>query len=122
MKKLSTQDYWEGLYTENGIVESEKRGARSFLRKIVPASVFDIYRRIRNEFNSHDYSLFIERDIIIPSFLPPTKNCTLKYLEIGSAPGGKLVEVSKRYSYEVFGIEYSKSGAEFNKRYSRRMA
>ncbi len=38
-----------------------------------------------------------------------------KVLEIGSAPGYHLVKLNKRFGFEPYGVEYSKSGVYLNK-------
>ncbi|MDI6645225.1 MAG: methyltransferase domain-containing protein [Methanobacteriaceae archaeon] len=88
IKKLSTKKHWDTNYQEQ--LES-----KSYLKN--------------RRFLSYSEVIFWE---IAEKYLPKGK---FKILEVGSAPGVKLVEFHKKMGYEPYGIEYSSHGCELNK-------
>ncbi|MDD3804008.1 MAG: class I SAM-dependent methyltransferase [bacterium] len=102
MKKLTERKYWEKKYqSENG------KMTLSAYESSLPAS-------IGNLFVPYVHSKQLE--IIL-------KNVSLKpksrIVEIGSAPGYFITELATLLKAVPFGIEYSKSGAEMNRKIFR---
>lgn len=105
MNVLSDKSYWDSIHNQ----QSSERGG-SFLwnkfkflaKKILGPKCLCYYS---------DYLLW---DVILPTYLPKQKG--LKVLEIGSAPGETLVKLKQKFDYAPYGVEYSESGVELNRR------
>lgn len=59
------------------------------------------------------YSDYLLWEIIYKKFLPHGGG--LKLVEIGCAPGYKLLKFKERFDYDIYGIEYSQEGVRRNK-------
>jgi len=108
MTKLTEKQYWEEQYTscDSGlIVEEKKYGIKSVIKKLIGQKIMSL-------FSSYDEWLLWEG--ILPKYLD-RKNPKLKVLEIGSAPGDFLVRIKKEFGSDVFGVEYTSSGANVNR-------
>jgi SAM-dependent methyltransferase len=100
--RLSTKEHWEEKYE---LHSARKSNQNSWLKRILG-------RRGKDYFRSYDdYLLW---DVLYPKFMPKTKNS--KVLEVRNAPGGYLVRLSKTFGFVPYGVEYSESGAELNRR------
>ncbi len=88
VKKLSTKKHWDTDY--------EKQLENKFYLK-------------KRRFLSYSEMIFWK---IIENYLPKGP---LEILEVGSAPGIKLIEFNRKMGYVPFGIEYSKHGCELNR-------
>jgi len=114
MKKLlDDENFWE-LYWDFRIDEYD--------RKIIEDDEKDFPKFIRNRSlikkllgywsrNYHDYILW---EVIYKKFMPKTKGA--KILEIGSAPGGHLVRLSKKWGFVPYGVEHSERGVDLNRK------
>ncbi len=60
-----------------------------------------------------DYSEYILWNVIYEKHMPRTKGT--KVLEVGSAPGYHLIELSKRFGFDPYGVEYSRTGVDLNR-------
>jgi len=60
------------------------------------------------------YADYLLWDVIYKKFMPKIKGA--KVLEVGSAPGNNLVRLSKRFGFIPYGVEYSESGVEINRK------
>lgn len=88
VKKLSTNEHWDNDYQEQ--LEN-----KAYLKK--------------RKFTSYSEMIFWK---ITESYLPKGNS---KILEVGSAPGIKLIEFNKEMSYEPYGMDYSFHGCELNR-------
>ena len=96
---LSNKGYWEDIYRRRKGVMS-RTSDRLF--NWLDSETFDAML---------DYSDYQLWEIIFKKHLPAPDN-TLCAIEVGCAPGEFLVKLNKKYSYQVFGVEYAASGVE----------
>jgi SAM-dependent methyltransferase len=61
-----------------------------------------------------DYRDYLLWDVTYPQFLVAGKGA--KVLEVGSAPGHHLIRLRDVFGFEPYGVEYSPSGAELNRK------
>ena len=107
--ELTTEKYWDNLY-ENKKVNDAKDSTISHKK---------IRVMVKKIFGKKLFNYLIEpyRDYlfwrICKKFLPKVKG--LKILEVGSAPGTRLVEFHQIFGYQPYGVEYSKMGADLNR-------
>ena len=105
MKALSDKQYWDSVHSQQG---SD--------RKEVPLRnrLKDLARKILGQRSLRYYSDYLFWDVILPRYLPRQEG--LKALEIGSAPGDMLVRLKETFGFVPYGVEYSKEGAELNRK------
>ncbi|MDD4893799.1 MAG: class I SAM-dependent methyltransferase [Candidatus Omnitrophica bacterium] len=108
MDRLTTEEYWNAIHEKQLL----KWGKPPFLQK-VKILVRKILGDKALEY-MRSYSDYLLWDVMYEKYLPKVRG--LKVLEIGSAPGYRLVKLSQRFDYIPYGIEYSNSGAELNRR------
>jgi SAM-dependent methyltransferase len=60
------------------------------------------------------YSEYEFWNVLLPRWIVPDSQKSV--LEVGSAPGGHLVEFHRLFGYRPFGVEYTESGVESNRR------
>ena len=101
MNRLSHKDFWDGLYVP--AVEAGHAPTAGRLRHLLGTTP-QLGNYCRN---------LLWRDLY-PRYLP--RRAGAKILEVGSAPGVHLAAVAKAFGYEPFGVEYTPSGVEANRR------
>ncbi len=100
--------YWNFRLTDydTRVVEGERQGdSPAAKQKSFAGRLREYWGR-----NYHDYLLW---EVLYKRFMPSTKGA--KVLEVGSAPGGHLVRLSKRFGFTPYGIEHSKRWVELNR-------
>ncbi|MCP4580771.1 MAG: class I SAM-dependent methyltransferase [candidate division Zixibacteria bacterium] len=101
-EKLTEERYWDSRYKRASGKESSASG------KSFKARLFDRYfSKIKNGYPS--YLLF---NVFCKKYFPEDQQ---KIIEIGSAPGKNLVNLSKIFDYIPYGVEYTESGVEANR-------
>lgn len=90
---MTSKAYWNYLYGGSGSASLKKRRF-GFLRTVC-------------------YSERILWDNIFKKYLPKAKG--LKILEVGSAPGGRLIKFHQLFGYIPYGVEYAKNGVRLNR-------
>ncbi|GAX62987.1 SAM-dependent methyltransferase [Candidatus Scalindua japonica] len=100
MKRLTKINHWDNVHTDN---------KNHFLQNIGDKLNETKY------FKSYTFSAF---DRLCRKYLPNLFN--LKILEVGSAPGRRLLYMHKIFEYEPYGVEYSADGVNSNKEYFRK--
>ena len=107
VRSLVDGSYWQGVNAASaGQDERQATGILSRLRSAVG--------RLGERGVFRNYSDYLVWDVLLRKFLP--SGTGLKALEIGSAPGGHLVRLHDTFGFDVFGIEYTESGVEVNRR------
>ena len=94
MQRLTTKEYWDSLYA-GAKAKMPKPKRLRFLRTIC-------------------YSERILWNNIFKKYLPKEKS--LKILEVGSAPGDRLIKLHQLFGYTPYGVEYTKNGANLNRK------
>ncbi|MGA2092862.1 MAG: class I SAM-dependent methyltransferase [Sedimentisphaerales bacterium] len=105
MNELSNKNYWDSVHDQQASeeqAEPQRHGLKLIATKLLGE------RCLRY------YSEYLLWDVILPKYLPNKKG--LKIIEIGSAPGEMLVRLNKSFGYIPYGVEYSESGVELNKK------
>lgn len=107
MTKLSENEYWDSIFSEKKTQFSKQcgTGRKSILKRLLGPVGAEV---------SRSYYSFLLWNSLFPKYLPAGEG--LKVIEIGSAPGNFLVEMSRRLGYEPYGIEYTENGADLNRR------
>ncbi|MFQ6034778.1 MAG: class I SAM-dependent methyltransferase [Sedimentisphaerales bacterium] len=105
MGQLTEKQYWDSIHKAK--VAKRKRYFVKRNLKILATRLFE------NEF-VRCYADYLLWDIIYKEYLPKTKGA--KILEVGSAPGNNLVRLSQRFGFIPYGVEYSESGVELNRK------
>ena len=116
--ELSDRGYWDFTHdTENEFWERKNdlrksTGTEGFTDRIKILIKAMLGSKILEYMRSYDdYLLW---NVIYKKYLPNTRGA--RVLEVGSAPGDYLVRLSKTFHCIPFGIEYSNSGVELNRR------
>ena len=103
MNRLTDRTYWDGHYRDSSA------GSASWRRKmagLLPRSVVRWFL---------PYDDFLLWDVVFASAFADLP-VGARVLEVGSAPGSLLVRFSRRFKTIPYGVEYTKSGAEMNRR------
>jgi len=108
MGRLTNKRFWDKLYDEHKKLENDKNFKRYTFRNLVKFVFGEEMLKYTESYA--DYFLW---EKIYKKFIP--KNKKMKVLEVGSAPGHFLVNLYKRFGYEPYGVEYSKSGVKINR-------
>lgn len=95
MDNLTNKQYWDDFYKN-----LKKSDGKSFFQKYFPQP------KVAN------YSNYLLWNDILSRYLPKERG--LKILEIGSAPGGYLINFHKKFSYLPYGVENSDEGYKIN--------
>ena len=112
MKRLTNITFWENAYRKNTNEKSKHLFTGRGLKKFIPGSALKALSNVRNKFRE-DFSNILLWDILLPRFLFKEKN--IKIIEIGSAPGTNLIYLKKKYSFDVYGVEYTDEGYNLNR-------
>jgi len=105
MVALTPKKYWDSIYESKAFLTQHhplKKNLRILINKLV-----------ENEY-MRSYADYLLWDVIYKKYMPKTKG--LKVLEIGSAPGNNLVKLSQTFGFVPYGVEYSESGVELNRK------
>ena len=107
MKPLVAAGYWQGVNgaaVGPGVPASPGAapGLRAAVARLLDRGIF------------HNYADYLIWDVLLPRYLP--SGARVAALEIGSAPGGHLVRLHRRFGFDVYGVEYTESGVEANRR------
>jgi len=94
MNKLSTEKYWDQIYSpkRSGFSVPFKSALRRFMR---------------------DYPNYLIWEKLLPDLMTTMRG--RRVLEIGCAPGGYLVAFFKRFGMTPYGIEYSSAGCKLTR-------
>jgi SAM-dependent methyltransferase len=109
---LAPKSYWDLVY--NGRSEYEA-ASKSLSWRLLDRLPSDSARRFVADFvQTGGYPEYLIRKVLIEPHLP--KRTDWKLIEVGSAPGLRLVEMNRRLGYIPYGVEYSAPGVEINRR------
>ena len=107
MARLTDEEFWDESY------KASLENSPSFTKpKLLLWATKLLGQRIVAYTRSYDDYLLWE--VIYKSYLPEIAGA--KALEIGSAPGDYLVRLNQEFGVIPYGIEYTESGAELNRR------
>lgn len=111
MSKLTNNKYWDTIYESQNtsVKEVSKTDHRNKLEKKLEKI---IGKRFASYF--HNYSDYYFWDVILVKHLKYDKN--IKALEVGSAPGTFMIRLHKTFGFIPYGVEYTKTGVELNRR------
>lgn len=98
-ERLTEESYWNGLYSAAPVVpqSNDENRPKGFLSRFTKAAF--------SEWNFWH--------VLLPRYLAVDPN--RKVLEVGSAPGGNLIQFKNKFQYQPFGVEYTKNGADSNR-------
>lgn len=102
-KKLTEKDYWE-VDAKSGTETVRTQTRTGFKARLIDR----YFGKIRD-----GYVKYLLYDVQCGKYLPEGK---LKVLEVGSSPGNELLYMQRRFGYIPYGVEYTESGAELNRR------
>jgi SAM-dependent methyltransferase len=105
MNELSDKKYWDSVHDHQAL-DSKISPKREILKLSA--------KKILGEKCLRYYSDYLLWDVILPKYLPHDKG--LKVIEIGSAPGETLVRLKDSFGFIPYGVEYSESGVELNRK------
>ncbi|MBK9303563.1 MAG: methyltransferase domain-containing protein [bacterium] len=107
MSKLTDKNYWDHFHEEICVPKTAavERTDKSLARRLLGKRLYS-YRSSYTEYRLYE--------VILKKFLP--RQPGLKVVELGSAPGGYLVELHRRFGYDPYGIEYSEVGVANNRK------
>ena len=109
---LSSKSYWDSVHSGR----SEGRAiTKSLWRSLLDRLPFVSARNFLVNFvRTGGYPEYlISKDLIEPYF---PRRADWNLLEVGSAPGWRLVEMNRQLGYTPYGVEYSSPGLEINRR------
>jgi 2-polyprenyl-3-methyl-5-hydroxy-6-metoxy-1,4-benzoquinol methylase len=105
--QLTSKQHWDHVWEE---ASGEWAGTSPGRRKSTARRLLgDRIVSFKNAYN--DYLLW---NVHLPRYL--VRQPGLKVIEVGSAPGLRLVRFRDRFGYTPYGVEYSNSGVELNRR------
>lgn len=109
---LAPKSYWDMVYAERSENEAASKSLSWRLLDRLPSASA---RRFLADFvRTGGYPEYLIRKVLIDPHLP--RKTDWKLLEVGSAPGFRLVEMNRRLDYIPYGVEYSAPGVEINRR------
>jgi len=115
-KRLTEPDYWDVIHlagraskpraqhTQQAVASPVGRRLKSQIKRVLGKRVLELLR---------SYEDFLLWDVILPRYL--SQRAGAKVVEIGSAPGNRLVRLKQRFGLIPYGIDYSRVGAELNR-------
>lgn len=104
MGKLTEKQYWDSIHKAKAV----KRKRHSWKDNLKSLTKLLEDKFIRT------YADYLLWDVIYKKYMPKTKKA--KVLEVGSAPGDNLVRLSQTFDFIPYGVEYTGSGVELNRR------
>lgn len=105
MAELTRKEHWDSIYKSKDSGDKQrslKKGLRTFIEKLLEAKYIGTYA---------DYLLW---EVICQRYVPKREGA--KVLEVGSAPGGNLIRMGRRFGFIPYGVEYSDKGVEINRK------
>jgi 2-polyprenyl-3-methyl-5-hydroxy-6-metoxy-1,4-benzoquinol methylase len=105
MNELSDKNYWDSVHNHQAL-DSKISPSRKKMTLLA--------KKILGERCLRYYSDYLLWDVILPKHLPQKKG--LKVLEVGSAPGNTLIRLKEAFGFVPYGVEYSESGVELNRK------
>ena len=115
-KRLTEQDYWD-------VIHRAGRASQPRAQRTQQAVASPVGRRLKSQIKSvlgkrllerlRNYEDFLLWDVILPRYLSRREGD--KVVEIGSAPGNRLVRLKQRFGLAPYGIDYSRVGVEVNR-------
>lgn len=110
MRDLTTKQHWDRVWGDPSGAADRRTVSpfRRTLRRLLGPRVLALKNAYNNE--------HLWRDLY-PRILPQDPACSV--IEIGSAPGLRLLEFRARRGYMPYGVEYSEVGVETNRRLFR---
>jgi len=103
--RLTQKEYWDSIHKAK-VVKQKRQALKENLRSRTA-------ELLKNKF-VRSYADYLLWDVIYKKYMPKTKRA--KVLEVGSAPGYNLVRLSQTFDFVPYGIEYSDSGVELNRK------
>jgi len=103
--RLTQKEYWDSIHKAKAV--KHKRHSLKENLKSITAGL------LKNKF-VRSYADYLLWDVIYKKYMPKIKGA--KILEVGSAPGNNLVRLSQRFGFIPYGVEYSQSGVELNRK------
>ena len=105
MDRLTDPEYWESIYAPVSAVPTSSGWFTTRLKRLLGPVVLQYMA---------DYPSYLLWDVVLPTFL--RRQDGAKALEVGSAPGFNLIRLHDAFGFEPFGVEYSRSGVELNRK------
>jgi SAM-dependent methyltransferase len=114
--RLTERAYWDDYHvagqaanprapsTEPVVSAPAGRGLKSRIKRVLGTRLLERFR---------NYEDFLLWDVILPQHLSDREGS--KVVEIGSAPGHRLVRLKQRFGLTPYGIDYSRVGADLNR-------
>lgn len=115
-KRLTEQGYWDAIHLAGRASKPraqlpQRAGASPVGRKLKSQIKRVLGKRLLERVRS--YEDFLLWDVILPRYLSQREGA--KVVEIGSAPGHRLVRLKQRFGLTPYGIDYSRVGVEVNR-------
>jgi SAM-dependent methyltransferase len=108
--RLTEASHWEAVYnSDTAVVELPQEAPPTFLRR-ASRRLLGSHASLTRE----TYSEFHFWNILLPRYFQADPQRTI--LEVGSAPGFNLLQFYDKFQYQPFGVEYSSTGAEANRK------
>ena len=108
MNRLTGAEYWNSFWDSESRLkktqereDDRKRSLNRFINRVLGQKSLDYMK---------DYILW---NVIYEKHMPRKKGA--KVLEVGSAPGYHLIELNKRFGFDPYGVEYSRTGVDLNR-------
>lgn len=108
MQRLTDLKYWNRIYSGRNRKEISPES-----ENIETPRIFHGFAKyLRKHFVVENYASHSFWNVICPRYLPKGP---ARILEVGCAPGRKLVKFAKTFGYDPYGIDFSESGVEATK-------
>ena len=111
--RLDKKEYWDTLYKLKALEGRRQTFLDNNLKRTIKTLFGKNLFNYIKEYVLRSYSDYILWDVIYKKYLPDTKG--LKALEIGSAPGDKIVRLNRTFGFIPYGVEYSGYGVALNR-------
>lgn len=108
MQRLTNSEYWNKVYST--IITKESPHGKQNIESDKACCGF--VKSLRKHYIVENYASHLFWNVICPQYLPKGP---AKILEVGCAPGRKLVKFAKTFGYEPYGIDFSNPGIEATK-------
>lgn len=111
---MNNKEYWDSIYELALLKQKQYMPRENFIKIFIKKFLGEKMLKYIREYMFRSYSDYLLWDVIYKKYMPKTKN--MKVLEAGSAPGGHLVRLNQTFGFIPYGIEYSESGVELNRK------
>lgn len=108
---MTNKEHWDSIYDNKKVQNDLKESTRTQEKlKLL------LEKKLGKTFSSYIIDNYKEYLFwqICRQYLPKKEG--LKILEVGSAPGNRLVNFHQKFGYIPYGVEYSKKGVELNRK------